>query len=550
MKKLVVLIISMFLFMPSVNALQINNVEINIALDQEGKATVTEKWIIQKQRDERIVKRTFMIPKEVKIKNLKITDLKNSKYKAVNKINKEEDFIYTLEENDNKKELLFTILSENNTYEITYQVEGMVKKFTDSLGYDWSIIGKTKGQEINTFNVYIQGPVPLEETNTALYLMGENIAIEFDKGKIHLFGNNVDESSSVRLLMLFSDIGFTKPLNVNQTFNEYYDDALNYNEFLDEINDIFSNAFVFVTVILFILFLIGLVVYKIVSKYKNQDSYQGIVTENGLTLDKLEDIKYYDTIPCDGDLYKISFLAGYFGIVKNRSNLIGAIILKWIYEGNIKLGGDKGRPYFKLLQSQRFTRKLDSDLYDMLSASSSHNIIEGNKLNRYASDHYLRMVTWFNTGHNETLYDEYTKGNVKKINQLGNIKIVLSTKLVEEANKIQGLKRYLLNFNQVPRQTELTEEGYKYILVAAELLGIGHDVAKEILRKNPDNIMAKQLLELEQARILFKSVYDTALTPYKQAVRDKNLNLAYDPNFDKLIQQKNEREEIAMRRRF
>ena len=62
--------------------------------------------------------------------------------------------------------------------------------------------------------------------------------------------------------------------------------------------------------------------------------------------------------------------------------------------------------------------------------------------------------------------------------------------------------------------------------------------------------MAKQLLELEQARILFKSVYDTALTPYKQAVRDKNLNLAYDPNFDKLIQQKNEREEIAMRRRF
>ena len=84
MKKFVVLIISMFLFMPSVNALQINNVEINIALDQEGKATVTEKWIIQKQRDERIVKKTFMIPKEVKIKNLKITDLKNSKYKAVN----------------------------------------------------------------------------------------------------------------------------------------------------------------------------------------------------------------------------------------------------------------------------------------------------------------------------------------------------------------------------------------------------------------------------------------------------------------------------------
>jgi hypothetical protein len=60
--------------------------------------------------------------------------------------------------------------------------------------------------------------------------------------------------------------------------------------------------------------------------------------------------------------------------------------------------------------------------------------------------------------------------------------------------------------------------------------------------------MAKQLLEVEQARSIFKGVYETALTPYKQTVKNKSLNLAYDPNFDALVQQKREHEEIVERR--
>lgn len=548
MKKILVTLISLFLFIPSVSAAKITNVDMQIRIDELGDATVTETWIVREQKNEEYLEKYFYGVENAKITDITITDLHNSKYEKVDKIKDNMKFSYSFDDNGKKKSLKFTILEEDNTFTISYKVKGMINKYTDIEGFNWLLVAKTKGQEIGQLNAYISTPSPLDETNTALYGIGDSISVTFKDGKIHLFANNVGSKSTVRLMTTFNEQTFKNAVKIDSTFKEYYTEILEQNEFVEELKDLMSETTTKVVFVLFGVLLIGLGIYKIVLMCKKHDAYAGITTENNLTIDKVQDIKYYDSVPCNGDLYKISFLAGYFQITKNRSNLIGAYLLKWVYEGSVRVNTENGRPYFKLLTGQRFERKLDSDLYDMLVKASSHNILEGSKLTRYANEHYLRVITWFNMGFNESISEEYAKGNIKKVSQLGNVKVVLNEKLVNEANKIQGLKRYLLNFNQVPRQTELTEEGYKYILVVAELLGIGHDVAKEILRKNPDNIMAKQLLEVEQARSIFKNVYETALTPYKQTVKSKNLNLVYDPNFDNLVQQRREREEVEERR--
>ena len=550
MKKMLMILICLFAFIPTVNAISINNVEIDIAIDAEGNAAILEKWTINEQKDEKFIEKYFYDVEDIKISDIQLSDIRNSKYNKVDKLKKDMEFSYQFKDEGKKKRLLFTFLEEDNTFMISYNVKGIIRSYTDIQGLDWLLIAKTKGQKIGQLNAHISAPLPLNETNTALYGIGENISVNFKDGKIHLFSNDIDGTNSVRLMTTFTEMTFKNTLKTEMTFKEYYDETLNKNEFIEELKDLMSETTTKVIMALFGALLLGLLIYKIVQMFKKHDAFSGIVTENNLTIDKVEEIKYYDSIPCNGDLYKISFLTGYFGITKNRSNLIGAYLLKWVYEGNVRVNSENGRPYFKLIPGYKMTRKLDSDLFDMLNAASSHGILEGTKLTRYANEHYLRVITWFNMGYNESINDEYAKGNIKKVTQLGNTKIVLSEKIVEEANKIQGLKRYLLNFNQVPRQTELTEQGYKYLLVAAELLGIGHDVAKEILRKNPDNIMAKQLLEVEQARSIFKNVYETALTPYKQRVKNKNLNLAYDQNFDKLVQQRNEREEVERRSRI
>lgn len=548
MKKILIIVISLFMFIPSVSAAKISSVDMDVVIAQDGSALVTETWIVREQMNEPILEKYFYDVEGVEITDIQINDIHNSRYTKVNKIEKDDKFKYTYKEKDKKRLLTFTILEEDNTFTITYKVKGMINEFTDIQGFNWLLVAQTKGQEIAKFNANIIVDGNLNETNTALYGIGENLSVTFNDGKIHVFANDVGDTSTVRLMTTFTEHKFENTIKRDVTFKEYYEEVLNRNEFVEELKDLMSETTTKVIIAIFGLVLFFLLVCKIINMLKKHNAYDGIVTENNLTLDKLEDIKYYDSVPCNGDLYKISFLAGYFGITKNRSNLIGAMLLKWIYEGSVRINTENGRPYFKLLPDQRFDRKLDNDLFDMLVSASSHNILDGTKLTRYAQEHYLRVITWFNMGHNEAISEEYARGNIKKNNQLGGVKVVLNAKLVEEANKIQGLKRYLLNFNQVPRQTELTEQGYKYILVVAELLGIGIDVSKEILRKNPDNVMAKQLLEVEQARSIFKNVYETALTPYKQVVKTKNLNLAYDPEFEKMVQQRNDNEVTEERR--
>lgn len=539
-KRFIQLLILVFIFIPSfVSAASINTVDIYITLDNEGNATVSEKWNIKAQDEEFIIK-DFNDAANVTVTDITITDIKNSVYKQTKKFDKNKDFTYAFIDSGKKKRLKFTTLNEDNTFTINYKLSGVINSYSDIFGLDYVFIAKTKGQTIGTLNIYVNGPIALNTENTAIYAIGNNLSATFENSAIHLFSSNLTQKSEVRLMTTFNELTFNKFNKKELKFKDYYEEVLNRNELYEEIKDLISKQSVKYVLIAIVFVIIILIILKIVALFKSHDEYSGIITENDRTIDKLENIKYYDSIPCNGDLYKTAFLAGYFKIVKNRSNLIGALLLKWYYEGYIKIGYDKTRPYIKLLQNHALDRKLDIDLYDILNAASSYQVIDGSKLYRYATEHYLRMMTWFNMGFNESISDEFARGNIKKIKKMGKVRLVIQDKLIDEANRIQGLKRYLLNFNQVPRQTELTEQGYKYLLINAELLGIGAEVAKEILRKSPDNQMAKQLLEIEQCRYIFKSVYQTALTPYKQVVKNKKMSLAYDTEMDNLVTKKTE----------
>ena len=541
-KRLLIILIVISIFMPTrIFAQTLNSVDINMNIDKDGNATVTEKWTI-KEQDEKYLIKQFSDAANLKITDITIGDTKNSLYKKENKFDKNKDFIYTFTDNGKKKNIKFTILKEDNVFTINYKIAGIINSYQDTFGLDYVFISKTNHQIIGTLNIYITGPIALNDVNTALYAMGNNLSATFENNQIHLFGSNISQNSEIRLMTTFNELQFASSIKRDMKFKDYYDEVSNRNELYEEIKDLISKKTVKYVCIAIVGIIVLLVITKVISLFKSHDEYSGIVTENDKVIDKVENIKYFDTIPCNGDLYKISFLSGYFKIVKNRSNLIGALLLKWYYEGFIKIGFDNTKPFIKLMQNTHFDRKLDMDLYDMLNAASSYQIIDGSKFTRYANEHYLRVMTWFNLGFNESISDEYSRGNIKKVKKMGKTRLVLQDKLIEEANHIQGLKRYLLNFNQVPRQSELTEEGYKYLLISAELLGIGEEVAKEILRKNPENQMAKQLLDVEQCRGIFKGIYQTALTPYKQVVKNKKMSLSFDPEFENLVTKRKEEE--------
>ena len=122
---------------------------------------------------------------------------------------------------------------------------------------------------------------------------------------------------------------------------------------------------------------------------------------------------------------------------------------------------------------------------------------------KYVDDHFEEFLDWFKLIDKTVVDAELSKENIKKSKN----KLILQEKMYTESEHILGLKRYLLHFNQVPREYPLNENTYKSLLVCSVLLGIESDVSKEILRKNSDNIFADKLQEFSHMRGYYKGIY-------------------------------------------
>lgn len=543
MKKTIVLVLSFFILSSNVFASsRVNTLEMQVNIDETGVAQITETWVVPKQ-ERNTFEKVFPNLPDVTIFDIVLSDANNSNYQEVKDFDDRQDFTYSLIKEKNKQYLRFTAISEANTFTIKYKIEGIISKYLDTSGINWPFIESSKIMEYGVANIFISSPYSFSEANTALYGIGKNLSIQFRDGKIHIFANNLLNKSSIRLMTTFTDITYNNPRNVHETFDEAYKKALREHSIFNEILTFITGVYGKIIFVIIGIIIIILIINKVIKRYRKHDEFEGIETIEKKWISSLEEVNYYDTIPCNGDLYKMAFVAGYFKLLKNRSDLIGAILLKWIYEGKCFILNEQNRVSIKLADNQFFERSLDNDLYQMLISAQAHGSLDNYKVKRYVNDHYLRVMTWFNMGFNEVINEEFSRGHIKRNCRRKTVNLILGEEIVDMGEKLQGLKKYLLHFNQVPRQTQLNEEGYMYLLVCAELLGIGTEVAKEILRKNPDNLMAKQLLSLESVKHIYRLIYQSALIPYKQVVKKKSVISSYDEEMEKLIKQTPHEEE-------
>ena len=543
MKRYIIcLILSFFSFMNIAFASKVNRIDIDVTIDENGDALVVEKWNIQKQATTTF-QRDFYDANSIKISEYSVSDDKNSSYREVanQDFNPKDGFIYTFVDEGYKKALKFATIGDKNDYTISYKVEGMIKKFTDVSGIDFYFIGPNDIQTYGAISIKIKSTLDFSSSNTGLYTIGNSRAItEFSDGAINIFCSNQEEQESIRLMTIFSTYEFKNAYVVNAKFQDVYADALVGRSKLDEIlSRIKISTVIFIAVVV-IVSIASVVIYRVFFKKDDYEEYHNIETAGNATILSYDDAAYYDSVPLNGDLYKMGFIAGYFQIIKSRSDLIGAILFKWLCEGNIDLGKKHGKYYIHIKEMRQFTRNLDSELYKIWVDASTTSTMDGTKLVRYASSHYLKIMTWFNMGFSEAISDELARNHITKTKRLNKDITVLGDAIINYGNEIQGLKKYLLNFNQVPRKTELNEDLYQNLLVCAVLLGIGDQVGREILRKSPDNELAKKLVEFEEYKSIYAGVYEASLAPYKEQIRrlrkQNKKNNAKNKEFDPTVE--------------
>ena len=525
-KKILLITISFFAFSPNVLALsKINRMDIDINIGDDGIAKITEDWQIS-EGNNNTYEKNFYDVKDVIITDVTLTDFSGSSYQYLEKYNKDRNLIYNYKDSGKKKIIRINTNNKNTTLRLEYKVKGIITKYKDVYAINWELLAANNLLDVGILNAYISGPVEFNETNMALYAIGNNISCEFENGKIHVFASNIARKTKIKIMASLADYEFENYLTNDKSFQEYYDEYKARTPFHVYVEEILDNILMTIIVLLAILASIGFIIYKLIKKDKVNSDYKNIKSyKKNIFVTNLQESLYNDIVPCESDIYKIYFIANYYSIIKHRSSLVGAFIFKCILEGKATIESDDSKFYLRLFENVSFSNPLDKEMYNILVASSSNLILDNTKLIRYATEHPEEIIDWYDKVVKVSIKDEYIKRNVevKKNN------IILNKVIFNEAEKIQGFKKYLLNFNQVPRSTELTEDIYKNSLISSVLLRVDENLYKELLRKNPDNAGALMLEKFSKIKYLYNNIYSISIEEFKKDKHNKREKNRYNP---------------------
>jgi len=543
MKKLVFVIISFFFLIVNVKGMQMSNETFNAVIKNDGSAdvTISSTFLAQRETDYRYA---FFNVENSKISNISIEDNYSTHYERVKKLEKDKAFFYRLDDQGYKKFLNFSVVAEDTTFTIKYNISNVVVKFKDGqYGVDWFLVSRTSRVNIGSFNASIsfENEEMASKVTNIDFLGLDGSKPTVSDNKITYSVNSIDSSKSLRMILSFANgVDFTSSRVIDKNYDEFIDDARTGREFKVLFNAYSNRNFL----IGFAVIVSGAIIILITSflfiRYGTHDEYYAMEIKDKKTINKGKDIPYYDSVPCQGDIYKLFFVAGYFKLLKNKSDFIGALLFKMYMNDNLELIPGKNGRNIRLRNDMKIDRDLDQDLYNIMLEASDMKVISDVKLNRFAKKHFLRIMTWYNMGYSQSITDEFNRNHVVRGAKIGKTtKLIFDENFLDYGNKIASMKKYLLNFNQVPRQTALSEDTYKLLLISAQMLGIGKQVAEEILRKNPNNIYAKKLLDFQSVDYIFKDVYSLALSSYRQTVKNSEIYNYDEMRNDSLTTQSN-----------
>lgn len=201
------------------------------------------------------------------------------------------------------------------------------------------------------------------------------------------------------------------------------------------------------------------------------------------TLPSYNNIEFYREIPCERNIEKAYWILYHYTKIEERKlkyGIIGAYILKWIKEKHITVIKNVMDNNYKIdLGSKEWEKsKPENELYLLLQTASLNNILEKNELKEWYKKNYKYLDKWFN---------EFIENETMKLREEGLIKEnIVSEELRNEAIKLVGLKKFLLNFTLISGRNYKEIELWEEYLIFAQLLGIANKVNKQFSTLYPD----------------------------------------------------------------
>lgn len=497
MKKIIFTLV-LFLVPSIILANEIYNIDMNIYVDNNGTAHVTEEWTTNLIQGTEGYKPYYNLG-ESKISNFKVSiNGKEYTYNSDYDINasfNEKKYKNGFHYIDNGVELCFGITKYGkNTYTLSYDISNFVVNTSDNYQMIyWTLFPYDYNPSPERVYIKIYSDFKYADTLDVWGYGKYGAPTYVYDGYIEMDSESTVYSSEyMTILVKFPKNTFTLNTTVDKTFDEYLNMA---NEgstaYKVQKKSFFRELLNYIPVLISASIPFAIVFIAIRSSIVNGYGYK-----NNKVINKKETLLFRD-IPCNKDIYYANTLTklnneiftGY-----KETNIFGAIILKWVKENKVKFINqtkgvfNKETSSIDLTLNPTFDNVLEKELFDIMYEASGDGILETKELEKWNNKHYTKF---FN------LFERINKVEIEKLKQGNHIytrankeeckkKNIMDDTIYEESVKLYGLKKFLDEFSKIDTREVLEVHIWDEYLMFAYIFGIADKVAKQLKNLYPE----------------------------------------------------------------
>ena len=501
----ILIMISIFIGILGINktvqANSINSINMDIFIDDYGNANVTEVWNCKTDKGTESYHPYYNLGNS-KITNLTVSD-KNMNYTTLQSWDtsgtlSSKAYKCGINKISNGVELCWGISNYgSNTYTVKYNISNFVSELNDSQMIYWTLIPYDFSNEIGSVKIKIHSNSYFEDTIDVWGYGNYGGLCYVNDGAIFMDSDGkLKTSEYMTILVKFPQGRFTTSNKLNSDFNSYFtmaqDGAKQYKEsiWLKILSVILSFiGFCFSSLPIIIIIVLAII--------NSNGDYGFKAGPEGKKIPK--DVSYYRDIPCNGDIFKSYYIAYQYKLIKNKTDILGAIILKWLKQGIIRTENKEQGKVFKkentviILDNdanKKFDNIRETELYDMMYVASVDGILENKEFEKWCKKSYEKILGWFDNILDQQRSKLVLEGLIKREKRKAFLsdKYVSTPELKEIATNLAGLKKFLLDYTLIMQREAIEVELFEDYLIYAQMMGIAKQVSKQFKELYPDMI--------------------------------------------------------------
>ena len=504
--KISLLLIVLFAFPLVIKANSIDKIDMDIKVDKEGTAHVTETWSVNLNSGTEGYKPYYNIG-NANITNFNVS-LEGREYTYIDNWNTNLSFNEKAYKNginyiSNGLELCWGISEYgSNNYVLTYDIEGFVTKLNDSDMIYWTLIPHGLSSKPGNVHIKIYSDTYFSD-DVPVWGYGKKGATAYVyDGVIEMNSEGTLDSDEYMVILAKFDSGtFATSNKIDNDFKYYQDMASENSEAYKE--NIFRKFIRNIVNVLvpFTFVLLGILgaTKGVIKSGRTVGNKEFDFGKRGRTLPK--DIPNMRDIPFDKDIYKAFWIAEAYKLNNKKTDFLGAILLKWMLQKKITLGKKlesglfkKGEESIIVLPSNAvFDNTLELKLYKMMYEASIDGKLESKEFEKWCRKNYNKILNWFDEVIDfET--EQLTVDGKLILTQKTTLKIfktniyAVDESMIDDAIKLKGLKNFLEEFSRIDDKEAIEVNMWEYYLIFAQILGIADKVAKQFKKLYPEII--------------------------------------------------------------